>query len=55
MPQQDWYRRKADECARMAKDASDPATREHYEHDERLWRQIADHIVKTERDQFGPG
>jgi hypothetical protein len=43
-----WYRRKADECARLAKDASEPHRRRALETQEKLWLQIADQIEANE-------
>jgi hypothetical protein len=43
-----WYRRKADECARLAKEASEPHRRRAHETQEKLWLQIADQIEANE-------
>jgi hypothetical protein len=43
-----WYRQKADECARLAKDASEPHRRQAHETQERLWLRIADQIEANE-------
>jgi hypothetical protein len=43
-----WYRQKADECARLAKDASEPHRRRAHETQERLWLRIADQIEANE-------
>ena len=39
-----WYRQKADECARLAKNAGEPHRRLAHEIQERLWLRIADQI-----------
>jgi hypothetical protein len=43
-----WYRRRADECARLAKDASEPHRRRAHEIQEKLWLGIADQIDANE-------
>jgi hypothetical protein len=43
-----WYRQKADECARLAKDASEPHRRRAHETQEKLWIRIADQIEANE-------
>jgi hypothetical protein len=43
-----WYRQKADECARLAKEASEPHRRRAHETQERLWLRIADQIRANE-------
>jgi hypothetical protein len=43
-----WYRQKADECARLAKDASEPHRRRAHETQEKLWLRIADQIEANE-------
>jgi hypothetical protein len=48
-----WYRRKAGECAQLAKDASDPRARSQLQTEEALWREIAERIEANERNRFG--
>jgi hypothetical protein len=43
-----WYRQKADECARLAKDASEPHRRRAQETQEKLWLRIAEQIEANE-------
>jgi hypothetical protein len=43
-----WYRQKADECARLAKDASEPHRRQAHETQEKLWLRIAEQIEANE-------
>jgi hypothetical protein len=44
-----WYRYKADQCARMAKAATDPLRRASYKEDQRLWLVIlAEHLEAGE-------
>jgi hypothetical protein len=47
-----WYRDKADQCARLAKNASELDRRYNYEAEEKAWRLIADQIDANERNQF---
>jgi hypothetical protein len=49
MPQDGWYRNKADQCERAAKQAADPTRRAECEHQAKLWRQIADQTADNER------
>jgi hypothetical protein len=48
----EWYLRKAGECARLAREASDPRRRSEYETEELLWRKIAAQIEANERNRF---
>jgi hypothetical protein len=48
-----WYRRKAGECAQLAKDASDRRARSQLQTEEALWRDIAERIEANERNRFG--
>jgi hypothetical protein len=43
-----WYLHKADQCARMAKDAADQYTRTKFESEKKLWLEIAAAIEKDE-------
>jgi hypothetical protein len=43
-----WYRYKADQCGRMAKDATDLLKRADYEEEQKLWLEIARRIVPDE-------
>jgi len=45
-----WYYLKAEQCARMAKDAVDPRQRFHLETESRLWFQIA--VAETRQDEL---
>lgn len=47
-----WYRNKADQCARLAQDATEP-DRQNYEAEAKAWRQIADQIEANERNRLG--
>ena len=49
-----WYHHKAHQCAQMAKDAIDPKQRAAYEHEHKLWLQIADGIDREDGKQFAP-
>jgi hypothetical protein len=49
----DWYRYKADQCARLAQGASEPDRRARYEEEEKTWRQLVDQIEANERNRFG--
>jgi hypothetical protein len=49
MSQATWFWQKADECARMAKDASEADRRGNYETQAQHWRQIAERIEANER------
>jgi hypothetical protein len=53
MSQATWFRQKADECARQAKNASEPGRRDHYESQAEGWRLIAERIEAGERIAFG--
>jgi hypothetical protein len=53
MTQASWYRRKAEECARMAVEATKAHRRAEHEHEEKLWLQIAEQIEENERNRFG--
>lgn len=47
MAQDAWYRRKAEECARMAEQATEHGRCAEYRRQERLWRQIADQVSES--------
>ena len=49
-----WYHYKADQCARMAKNANDPHTRTNYEEMEKLWLEIAEQITRDEESRAVP-
>jgi hypothetical protein len=53
MSQAAWFRQKADECARQAKNASEPDRRDRYESQAEEWRLIAEQIEAGERKGFG--
>jgi hypothetical protein len=46
MSMTEWYVHKAQKCAEMAKDATDPAYRARFETEARLWLEIAADIEK---------
>jgi len=48
-----WYLHKADQCARLAKDAIEPRKRD-FETERKLWLQIAEQIQMDEVRWFGP-
>ena len=43
-----WYLHKADQCARLAKDAIEPRKRSDFENERKLWLQIAEQIEMDE-------
>jgi hypothetical protein len=49
-----WYLHKADQCARLAKDATEPRKRSDFETERKLWLQIAEQIERDEVRWFGP-
>lgn len=49
-----WFWQKADECARLARNASEPDRRDHYESHAEQWRLIAEQIDAGERRGFAP-
>ena len=49
-----WYYHKADQCARLAKDAIEPRKRSDFENERKLWLQIAEQIEMDEVRWFGP-
>jgi len=49
-----WYLHKADQCARLAKDATEPRKRSDFETEIKLWLQIAEQIEMDEVRWFGP-
>src|ERR1700674_1251710 len=53
MSQAAWFWQKADECARMAKNASEPLRRGNFETRAKEWRDIAERIERSERARFG--
>jgi hypothetical protein len=48
------YYHKADQCARLAKDAIEPRKRSDFETERELWLQIAEQIEMDEVRWFGP-
>jgi hypothetical protein len=48
-----WYLNKAEQCARMARNATDLQRRGAYEEEQKLWLQIVERIELNERNQFG--
>ena len=48
-----WYYHKADQCARLAKDAIEPRKRSDFEIERKLWLQIAEQIEIDEVGWFG--
>ena len=44
-----WYVGKAEECERLAKEASDPNERARYQDDAQRWHEIAADIEKSRR------
>jgi len=53
MSQATWFWQKADECARLAKSASEPHRRDNFAARAKEWRDIAERIEKNERAKFG--
>jgi hypothetical protein len=49
----EWYLRKAAQCARLARQATDPRRRADYKTEEWRWRQIAEQIEADETDRSG--
>jgi hypothetical protein len=49
-----WYLQKADQCARLAKDATNSRKRSDLETEGKLWLQMAGQIDKDEVRWFGP-
>jgi hypothetical protein len=49
-----WYHHKADQCARLAKDAIEPRKRSDFEIERKLWLEIAEQIEMDEVRWFGP-
>jgi hypothetical protein len=47
-----WYHHKAEQCARMAKAATDPRMRAEYEERQGLWLEIADGVEPETQDPF---
>jgi hypothetical protein len=43
-----WYRRKSQECGRMAQSVTDSDLRDRYKNEEKLWLQIADQEDKND-------
>jgi hypothetical protein len=50
----DWYFHKADQCGRMAKDATQPDRRAAYHHEQKLWLDIAASVLSEDEKRFGP-
>jgi len=50
----DWYFHKADQCGRMAKDATEPDRRAAYRQEQKLWLEIAASVINEEDKRFGP-
>jgi hypothetical protein len=53
MSQATWFWQKAEQCTRMAENASEPDTRGDYETQARHWRQMAAQIETKERNRLG--
>jgi hypothetical protein len=49
-----WYYHKADQCARLAKDAIEPRKRSDLKTERKLWLEIAEQIEMDEVRCFGP-
>jgi hypothetical protein len=49
-----WYLHKADQCARLAKDAIEPRKRSDFETERKLWLQMTEQIERDEVRGFGP-
>ena len=49
-----WYYHKADQCARLAKDADEPRKRYDFETERKLWLEIAEQVKRDEVRWFGP-
>ena len=49
-----WYYHKADQCARLAKDAIEPRKRSDFKTERKLWLEIAEQIEMDEVRCFGP-
>ena len=52
MSQVEWYLQKAQECRRMANDATDKYARTKFESERKLWLKIAADIKKAEAPEF---
>jgi hypothetical protein len=48
-----WFWRKADECGRMAKDASKADRRDHHEAQAKVWRELAERVEANDKNVFG--
>ena len=48
-----WYYHKADQCGRLAKDASEPSKRSDFKTERELWLEIAEQIEMDEVGRFG--
>ena len=44
-----WYRRKSQECGRLAQSVTDSDLRDRYKNEEKLWLQIADQEDENDR------
>jgi len=44
-----WYQHKAKQCARLAKEATDPSTRALYKSERKSWLEIATQIEKGQQ------
>jgi hypothetical protein len=55
MSQAAWFWQRADECARLAKNAREPHRRGNFETRAKEWRDIAELIEKNERARLGSG
>ncbi len=49
-----WYRQKADQCARLAEDATESRKRSDFETEGKLWLEMAEQIDTDEVRRFGP-
>ena len=47
----DWYHHKADQCAQLANDATAPRKCASYQHEQKLWLQMAEQIEKGEKNR----
>lgn len=49
-----WYRQKADQCARLAEDATESRKRSDFETEGKLWLEMAEQTDTDEVRRFGP-
>jgi hypothetical protein len=55
MPEARWFWQQVDECTRLARNTSEPGSRDHYETQAEQWRDIAKLIEAGERLCFKSG